>query len=103
MKEICLNDLLNNVRKIEYHEDPEWYPYSIDAIYSAVINSKWKFSDRLDDEERLLLAIFGEELYEKHPKTLQEQFVDYAKETDLFTKIGQATLENNPQKTLKKQ
>lgn len=95
-------DLLNNVRKIEYHEDPEWYPYSIDAIYSAVINSKWKFSDRLDDEERLLLAIFGEELFERKQKTVQEQFINYARETNLLTNIEEAKSTNAPQKTLKR-
>ena len=96
-------ELLNNVRKVEYHEDPEWYPYSVNDIYIAFVKSNWKFEGCHDANERLLLAIFGEELYEKHPKTLQEQFVDYAKETDLYTKIEQATLENEPQKTLKKQ
>ena len=30
-------------------------PYSIDVIYSAVINSNWKFENRLDEQERLLV------------------------------------------------
>ena len=96
-------ELLNNVRNVEYHEDPEWYPYSINDIYRAFVKSNWKFEDSHDAQERLLMAIFGEELYERRPRTLQEQFVDYAQETDLFTKIEQAKLENNPQKTFKKQ
>lgn len=55
--------LLNNVRKIQYYQNPEWYPYSLEDLYITSMNSGWQFNEEhLNKEQRLLQLIFGEEI-----------------------------------------
>lgn len=82
--------LLNNVRKIEYYQNPEWYPYSFNDIYKTFMESKWEFSDiHLDLRTKMLRAIFGDETQEIEPI---DNYVNYAHENKLFEDIQQVRL-----------
>ena len=50
-----LTELLYNVRKIEYYEDPSKYPFSIDDFERTVVDE-----GIIDARQRLLDAIFGD-------------------------------------------
>lgn len=93
--------LLNNVRKIEYYKDPEFYPYSIDDIYKTYMLSNWEFSsDFIDSGTQLLLTIFGKEIdFELDPT---EKFIKYGNETKLFEDINKVRLTKTLQRTLSK-
>lgn len=41
--------VLFNVRKVEYYLDPEKYELSMDALFSAMVNSLWFFEDNEND------------------------------------------------------
>ena len=52
--------LFNNVRKIEYYQNPEWFPFDINSYFSVYMNSDWTFDDScLSSEEKLFKNIFG--------------------------------------------
>lgn len=52
--------LLNNVRKVEYYKDSNWYPYSVDYLYNVYKNSNWDLADvHYSGYEELLMSIFG--------------------------------------------
>lgn len=81
--------LFNNVRKIEYYQNPEWYPYSLDDMYKTCIRSNWQFADKhLDKKARLLCSIFGEEI----ELDAIDKFKNYGLETDLFKEVQQVRL-----------
>ena len=82
--------ILNNVRKVEYLNNPEFYPYDLESIKKAAINSGWL--PELLEEEKLLCAIFGERI-----KTQDEIFDEIVSENNIkqdiesvhFTKVLQ--------------
>ena len=52
--------VLNQVRKQEYYQQPDKYPYDIESIAEAYIRSNWKFrNEHLTSEEQILFYIFG--------------------------------------------
>ena len=80
--------LLNNVRKIEYYQDPKWYLYSLDDIYKTIIKSNWKFkNDNVNESTRLLLTIFGQKGLDT-----KDLFIEYIRSNDLLREIEQVKL-----------
>lgn len=91
--------VFNNVRKIEYYQNPEWYPYSLDDMYKTFVRSNWQFADKyLDKRAKLLCNIFGEEVEIKPV----DNFKNYGLETDLFKEMEQVRLAKVLQKVLEK-
>jgi len=96
-------ELLNNVRRLEYYQDPNWYPYSIDDIYRTIIMSDWNFKEEhIDKEEKLIRLIFGDDYLSSVPRSKKKDFISYGKEGELFKKIEQVRLTKVLQKTLSK-
>ena len=85
--------LLNNVRKVEYYQNPDWYPYSGEDMYKTFYESRWNFEyAHLDPEQTLMLIFFGpdeEELKELRPV---DYFVNYILENNLEEEIRQVKL-----------
>ena len=93
--------LLNNVRKVEYYQNPEWYPYSIETIYKTFMKSGWKFKDiHLDSKTKLLRELFGD-MKNETIKPI-DNFRNYGFENNLFKDIERVRLAKVLQKTLKK-
>jgi len=82
--------ILNNVRKVEYVQDPSWYPYTIDELYTAFINSEWKFKHCYLTEEHRLLKNLGYEISNKKLDLLN--FKGYAQENNIFKTIEQVRI-----------
>lgn len=72
--------LLYNVRKIQYEQNPDFYPFSYDAIKETTINSK--IDNEISNEEKLLMAIFGEN---DESKQRQEQILQLEQALDNFS------------------
>lgn len=76
--------IFNNVRKIEYYQNPEWYPYSLEDMYKTCMKSNWQFANKhLDARQRMLQNIF-EEKVELEPI---DNFKNYGHETGLFQDV----------------
>ncbi len=91
-KEIPAETILkvfNNVRKIEYYQNPEYYPYSLEDMYKTCIRSNWQFADKyLDARAKIMQKVFGEEA-----KIDQiDNFKNYGHESGLFKEIEQVRL-----------
>ena len=91
-KEIPAETMLkvfNNVRKIEYYQNPEHYPYSLEDTYKTCIRSNWQFADKhLDERAKVMQIVFGEEA-----KIDQiDNFKNYGHESGLFKEIEQVRL-----------
>ena len=85
--------VLNNVRKLEYYQYPDWYLYSIDDMYRTFLTSNWEFKDRhVDRAEKLLQVIFDKE--ENSPISRLDNFRNYAHEIGLFKSIEQVRVTN---------
>lgn len=94
--------LLNNVRKIEYYKDSDFYPYTLDDLYRIYLNSNWKFSKNYySDQERLLLAIFGK-IKDEDRNDKREDFINYAHLEDINRDIKEVRLTKVLQKTYAK-
>lgn len=94
-------ELLNNVRKLEYYQNSEWYLYSINDIYRTLVMSDWKFQkDHLNIKEKLICAIFGNDALDNKPKDTKTNFINYTQETELLKTIEQIKLTKVLQKTL---
>ena len=94
-------EILNNVRKLEYYQDSNWYPYSLDSLYNVYLKSKWEMSEaHYDYEEELLIKIFG--VSRKRDKEKQQDFVNYTNDLGIrkeilevkFTKVLQKIKES---------
>ena len=93
--------LLNNVRKIEYYQNPDWYLYSSDDIYKTFMTSKWKFKDEHYNEKmKLMIAIFGEEVKDKIRPI--EIFSNYGFREGLFEDVEHVRLAKVLHKVLDK-
>ena len=56
--------LFINVRKLEYYENPELYPFDVAELYKTYRRSKWNFKEDYSRRIRLMANLFGEELSE---------------------------------------
>lgn len=93
--------LLNNVRKIEYYQNPDWYLYSSDDIYKTFMVSKWKFKDEHYSEKiKLMIAIFGDEVKDKINPA--EIFGNYGFSEGLFEDVEHVRLAKVLHKVLDK-
>lgn len=91
--------LLNNVRKIEYYQNPELYPYSIQDICNIFMKSHWKFkNEHLSSKMKFYRAIFGDE--EKVEIKPIDNFRNFANENKLFEEIEHVIVAKVLQKTL---
>lgn len=82
--------LLNNVRKIEYNEAPALYPYTTNDIFASYVNSGWEFEEEhLDPEQRLRLALFGENPYENEEERVARTFLQFINEEKIGQEIKQ--------------
>ena len=81
--------VLNNVRNVQYLENPEWYQNTLNDYYRTYLISDWKFRQRhLDEAERLLMVIFGDEECEFEDIDERTNFINFVKEDNIH-------LENN--------
>jgi len=87
--------LFNNVRKIEYYENSEFYPYNVNNIYETYIRSGWDFSRHYySNEERLLMSIFcddGEKISGSRDNR-KEDFINFMCDVDLNRNIKEVQL-----------
>ena len=91
--------LINNVRKLEYYKDSDFYPYTLDDLYRIYLNSNWKFSKNYySDQERLLLAIFGK-TKDENRNDKREDFINYTRSEDINRDIKEVRLTKILQKT----
>ena len=73
--------VLNNVRKIEYYQNPNWYLYSDARIYDIFMESDWELrGQNMTEEQEVLYNALGVE-YEKG--TPFEIFNKYINKNDL--------------------
>ncbi|HPZ23469.1 MAG TPA: hypothetical protein PLC25_01330 [Bacilli bacterium] len=86
--------LVYNVRKVEYYDDPEKYPFSIEAIKKCVVDSSAYY-----DVRALLFSIFDKSFSNKMS---ENEFDMKVEDIELEKKIGQVkltrTLKNFSQK-----
>ena len=54
-----LLEVLYNVRKVQYYQEPDKFPFSLDEFYEIMKLSKWGFKGN-NAKERMLVAVFGE-------------------------------------------
>ncbi len=80
---------LEVVRKEEYLNNPEKYPYGYEAFFLASLNSSFKF-DYLTKEEKLLLAILGEDYHSD--ESVSKKFQAYVDKTDCGREAEQIKL-----------
>ena len=101
-KELAAETMLkifNNVRKIEYYQNPEWYPYSLENMYKTCMRSNWKFADKhLDARQKMMQVILGEKV-EVDPI---DNFKNYGHETGLFQDVERVRVAKVLQKVLGK-
>lgn len=81
--------VLYNVRKNEYYQEPNNYPFSINALYSVLINSNWIFKSNASS---LLMAIFGCEAGKKLIEDTKINMRRYIKKEELDKKVEQIKL-----------
>ena len=78
--------VLYNVRKIEYYNNPEKYPFDINSLYKIIVNSKWLFQESGD--YKLLKAIFDDV-----PYINQEEYINnFLNNNEYGKKIEQVKL-----------
>ena len=81
--------IFNNVRKIEYYQNPELYPYSLGDMYNTCMNSNWQFADRhLDSSTKVLEIVFNT----KKEIDPDENFKNYGYESGIFKEFTQVKL-----------
>lgn len=81
--------IFNNVRKVEYYQNSEWYPYSLEDMYKTCMKSNWQFADEhLDARQKMLQILFEKEIEVKPI----DNFKNYGHETGLFKDLEQVRL-----------
>ena len=97
--------VLYNVRKKQYYHKNNDYPFSIDDFYKIVIASNWNFKSnpekKLSPEEKLCIAIFGENP-NKFTKNKKSIFLEYVQENNLNKNIESVKLVKTLKKALNK-
>ena len=81
--------LLNNVRKIEYYINPEFYPYTVDDMYVTYKKSGWKLGKQHIDSYQALLGLLFNEKVELEDL---ENFVNFVNEEKLGENVEQVRL-----------
>ncbi len=74
-----------NVRKFEYYENPDRYPFSLEAFYEVFKNSLWNVTGI---EEQLLFAL-GQRVYFKQG---YDRFLEFMEKEDLVRAIARVRL-----------
>ena len=81
--------IFNNVRKLEYYQHPELYPYSAPDLYKTCCRSNWQFTDEhLSTIDRFFKGILKED-FDLEPF---DNFKNYGHESGLFKDIEQVRL-----------
>ena len=81
--------IFNNVRKLEYYQHPELYPYSAPDLYKTWCRSNWQFTDEhLSKTDRFFKGILKED-FDLEPF---DNFKNYGHESGLFKDIEQVRL-----------
>ena len=81
--------IFNNVRKVQYYQNPKLYPYSLEDMYKTCIMSNWQFADKhLDARVKMLQRVLGEEV----KIDTVDNFKNYGYESGLFKDIEQVRL-----------
>lgn len=76
--------ILYEVRKKEYYSEPNKYPFDVNSLFSAVINSDWIFDS---PESNLLEAIFGIEASRNLVGDARQHFSEFIELNDLRRQI----------------
>ena len=87
--------LLNNVRKVQYYQNPEFYPYTINSLCSAYYRSGCEFDKHhFSSSELLIRRIFGENsvLDSDDRDHKMEDFVNFIRNENIGTNIKQVQL-----------
>ncbi len=72
--------VFNNVRKIEYYQNSELYPYTLSDIYATMKRSDWKLPENEKTNAAILLAcIFGE----SESEARKEEFKIFCKDNEI--------------------
>ena len=79
-------DALRKVRKIEYYEKPEYFPYDINSLFKASVHSDWNFGNEEGPD-----LIIREILKTRVPIHQTKKYFDTEKE-DIKKEIGQVKL-----------
>lgn len=83
--------ILNKVRKLEYYQNPELYPYSLDDMYKTFMMSNWEFKEKhVDKRTEALNRVLG--IKQKKEVDPIEAFVNYAREEELFKELEEVRL-----------
>ena len=91
-------ELFNNVRKIEFYQNPEWFPYDVNTIYRVYMNSDWKYNNsRVSDEEKLYMTLFGSER-----ELRKKEFISNMYEADVLKDIAGVRMAKVLQKVVQK-
>ena len=83
-------EILSNVRKVQYYQNPNFYPYSLNDIYKTYVSSNWEFDEHYYSlEQQLLMKIFGcnQEEYNVDRDNRREDFINYNHSTELGKEI----------------
>lgn len=75
-------ELLLNVRKIQYYQNPGKYPFSYNDIYYTFSKSGWTFDDPVYNANDLYNLLF-----ENIKPDLQDEFINYINKKDKYREI----------------
>ena len=90
---------LYNVRKQQYYNDPEKYPFDLENLYKTVIDSNWVFKSNMSS---LLMAIYGPKISEKLISDTIKNLDKFNKENELDKNIECIKLSKTLRKVLDK-
>lgn len=77
--------ILNNVRKIEYYDDPDTYLYDFNTMFKICIQSDWKFkNDHLSKEQQIMKYLFNQDI--------KQTFINYVRQEELPREILETRL-----------
>lgn len=97
--------LLNNVRKIEYYQNSELYPYTLNKLYETYIRSNWEFlKHHYNYYQKLLLSIFGSDENDLNTdrNDKKEDFINFTKNETINRNIKEVQLTKVLQKVYEK-
>lgn len=82
-----LLEVLYNVRKVQYYQNPLKFPFGLNEFYNAVLLSGWEFEGTV--EENFMFMFYNSK---QRQKVQARQITKYSNDTDLDKKIGQVKL-----------
>ena len=71
-----LYKVLFEVRKIEYYENPQKYPFSVEEICKIVKNSRWIYDSEIDDRILFALGLRTRETQNRTQERIIEEGMD---------------------------